>query len=439
MQSPRTTESRLAIWTCRVLIFNVLGLLAMPVYVRGTGDWEDVYLSAAQRLHNRGELFELRTGYVYPPFGAMVAVPFTFMSRSAGLFAWAALNSLAVVVVLVGAWRLSGGRALPGRVGTTKADYAAFWLGGLAAFGFMLDAAANWQTDLLIGAVLIGGCLLIASDRSIAGGLLIGLAAAFKCTPLLFVPYLVWKRRFCAAAVVVVAAFGLNLLPDLVYPPTDGPSRVVVWANRFLTPLTEADRDPGVWASGVDFNHSVAGGTLRWFAFDQAESNGRFVSVPKAERQVSTSDLKRLNFAITALLGLVALVALWRRPSEITPGPVFAVEVGIVLTLMLLLSPMSSKPHFAVLIVPQLALVRLACQTRDRWLLALTAAVAIAGPCTGNDIIGRAAYDFLTWHGLIIGMTVLLFLGCCRARYRAVRADKPAVVVAVEPEMRRAA
>ncbi|MCE9564111.1 MAG: DUF2029 domain-containing protein [Planctomycetes bacterium] len=437
MDSART-ENRLAIWTCRVLLFGVLVLLALPVFIRGTGDWETVYLSAARNLRNGDDLLDLRNGYVYPPFGALVAVPFTFMPRSAGLVAWAALNSLAVMVVLVGAWRLSGGRSLPGRVGSTKADYAAFWLGGLAALGFMLDAAANWQTDLLIAAALIVGCLFLARGRSIAAGLMIGFAAAFKCTPLLFVPYLMWKRQFLAAAVVVFTAFGLNLLPDLAYPQADGQSRLVVWKVRFLTPLTEANRDPGVWASGVDYNHSVAGATLRWFGYERIEGNGRHISVPKAERP-STSDLKRLNFATTALLGLVALVALWRRPGDITPGPVFAVEVGIVLTLMLLLSPMSSKPHFAVLIVPQLALVRLACQTRDWWLLALTAVVAIAGPCTGNDIIGRTAYDFLVWHGLIVGMTVLLFVGCCRARYRAVRVETPVIISIAEPEVRRAA
>ena len=423
----RSTENRLAIWTCRVLIFNVLLLLASPVFIRGTGDWETVYLSAANHLRNGEDLIDARNGYVYPPFGALVAVPFTFLPRSTGLIAWVLLNSLAVLVVLVGAWKLSGGRGLPGRAGSSKADYAAFWLGGFAALGFMLDAAANWQTDLLIAAVLIVGCLLLANGRSLAAGLMIGLAGAFKCTPLLFVPYLVWKRQFLTAVVVVVTAFGLNLLPELVYPQVDGQSRLVVWGNRFLTPLAEADRDPGVWASGVEYNHSVSGATLRWLVFDRVQGPDRHFSVPKAER-LSTAELKRLNLATTALLGLVALVAFWRRPAEIVPGPVFAVEVGTVLTLMLLLSPMSSKPHFAVLIVPQLALVRLACQTRDWWLLALTVVVAIAGPCTGNDIIGRAAYDFLVWHGLIVGMTLLLFVGCCRARYRAMRVETPAIV-----------
>jgi hypothetical protein len=420
---------RRAVWAYRALLAGLVALLAFPVFTRATGDWETVYLAAAKNLRAGTDLLDGNTGYVYPPFGALVAVPFTFLPRGAGLVAWVLLNVVAIGVMLVAAWRLTGGRGLPGRPGTGPVDHAAFWLGGLCAIGFLLDAAANWQTDLIIGAFLIGGGALLANGRGLAAGIAFGVAAAFKCTPLLFAPYLVWKRRFAAAAAVVAVAVGLNLLPDLIYPPIDGQPRLVAWKDRFLAPMADKERDPGLWASAVGYNHSLAGVNLRWFAFDRIEVNRQSVAVPRADR-VSAADLRALNFALAGLLGLVALVALWRRSAEVAPGPIFAAELGVVFALMLLLSPMSSKPHFGILLLPQLALVRAGFAHRDRVLLALAALVGVAGLCTGKDITGRTAYEFLLWNGLVFWITVALFLGCCHARFWYVARRQLAVVPA---------
>ncbi|MBA4186820.1 MAG: hypothetical protein C0467_02260 [Planctomycetaceae bacterium] len=439
MDFARTTEHRISIWACRGLLAGLLAFLTVQFFTRPTGDWESVYLSAAHHLRDHGDVLDGKNGYVYPPFGALFAVPFTFVPRQVGIAAWAALNALAAAVILVCAWRLSGGRGLPGRVGTGKADYAAFWLGGFLVVGFILDTAANWQTDLVIGAVLIGGCALLVRGRSIAAALAFGFAAAFKCTPLLFAPYLLWKRRFVAAGVVMVAAIGLNLLPDLAYPPSDGQTRLVVWKNRFLTPMSEANRDPGQWASAVSFNHSLAGFNLRVLAYERTDAKEMPV-MPRADRPTAI-ELKRLNLACVAMMGLIALVSLWRRSGDITPGPVFAAEMGVVVTLMLMLSPMSSKPHFTIMVLAQLAIVRIGFLTRDRVLLGLATAIAIGGLCTGKDIVGRTAYDFLMWNGLLFFLTLGLFLGCCRARYRSVGAADVSEVVPAHAavEVRRAA
>lgn len=391
-----------------VVLAGFAALIVLPVLTRPTGDWEQVYLAAARQLRTGGDVWAGGTSYVYPPFGALAAVPFTGLSRSLGLVAWAVMNLVALAVVLAGAWRLAGGRGLP----ASRADHLAFWLGGACAAGFLLDAAANWQTDLLIAAGVVAGCGCLVRGRPLAAGGLLGAAAAFKCTPLLFAPYLVWKRRVLAAATVPTVTLTLNLLPDLIYPPADGHSRLWLWKDRFLSPMTRADYDPGMWASAVGFNHSLAGVTLRLFAYDRVGGGGPAAAVVRSDRP-SAADLKRLNLTLAALLGLVALVALARRRDEVMPGPVFAAEVGIVVTLMLLLSPMSSKPHFGLLLVPQLAVVRVGLAHRDRCLLGIGGLAAVAGLAAGKDVVGRAAYEVLMWNGLVCGTTLLLFVGCC--------------------------
>src|SRR5262245_22729532 len=102
-------ESRRAVWGYRVLLAALVAVLAAPVFRRRTGDWEAVYLAAAKNLRAGDDLLKGGTSYVYPPFGALFAVPFTFLPRGLGLAAWVLLNIVSVGVMLVGAWRLSGG------------------------------------------------------------------------------------------------------------------------------------------------------------------------------------------------------------------------------------------------------------------------------------------------------------------------------------------
>jgi hypothetical protein len=410
-------------WVARAyrgLVAGFLVALVAPILVRKPGDWELVYVAAADRLRAGGDVFAWGTGYVYPPFGALLAVPFAVLPPLPGKLAWAAVNAVAGFVLLRGAWRLSGGAGLPGDPGTGRADHLAFWLAAACAGGYILDVVGNRQTDLVIVAVLVAGCELLARGRPLAAGLLFGAAAALKCTPLLFAPYLAWKRKWAAAGLVVAAAaVGLNLVPDAVYPPADGKPRLAEWGRRLLAPLAAPDFDPGMWASGIGFNHSLAGFANRTLTAERVVVGEWSAAVTRPDRP-DTATLKLVVHAAQAGLLLLAVAALWRRsgrPARAAP-PLPAVEFGIVLTLMLLLSPMSSKPHFCALLLPQLAIARVGWASRDRLLIALTAAAAAAGMLGNKDVVGGRVYDRLVWHGLVFGNAVLLFLGCCYARWR---------------------
>jgi hypothetical protein len=406
-----------------LLVALFLAAVVGAALARGAGDWEKVYVAAAQRVRAGLDIYEWNTtSYAYPPFGAWLAVPFADLPRPAGRVVWAAANGLAWLVLFGLAWRLTGGTGLPGAPGTGRADRLALGLAA-ALSGFVFDVITNQQTDLFVAALLVGGCGLLVRGRSVAAGGLFGLAAALKCTPLLFAPYLAWKRKWAGAAAVVVVAIGVNLLPDLTHPPPGGRPRLVAWAETLLVPLTGKDFDPGMWASGPGFNHSLSGVLNRWLTVERADAGAW---VPRADR-VSTAELKRIVWAAQAGLVLIAAGVLWRKTpgTDATPR---AAEFGIVLTLMLLLSPMSSKPHFCTLLLPQLLLVRLGWTRRDRLLIALTAAVAVLGLLTNKDVVGRRVYELLLWNGAVFATALLLFVGCCYARWRYAVIPAPVTV-----------
>src|SRR5689334_2482207 len=87
-------------WVYGAALAGLFAFLAAPLWTRPTGDWEQVYLPAAERLRTGGDVLAGNGSYVYPPFGALFAVPFTFLPRTPGLIAWALVDALALAVLL---------------------------------------------------------------------------------------------------------------------------------------------------------------------------------------------------------------------------------------------------------------------------------------------------------------------------------------------------
>ena len=230
-----------------VIFIVAIGLIS---WLQKPKDWEHVYLPAGIHLRAGENIF--REGYVYPPFQALVAVPFSWLSPQVGRALWACSNAVAAALLFVAAWRLSGGRNFfdPG-------EFYILILGLTTAVGFVFDAITNAQTDVIIAASVVGGCFVSARGHRLGGSTLIGLGAAAKCTPLLFAPFFVLKRRWTSAGLLVAVALIANLLPDLITPASDGHSYLQEWAHNYLGAVLGKTYVPGRWATAIEFNHSL--------------------------------------------------------------------------------------------------------------------------------------------------------------------------------------
>jgi hypothetical protein len=395
-------------------VFVILALgWVVPFCLRGNSDWESVYVLAGRHLRDGQDVFQ--NAYLYPPAFALAAVPFSYLPHLPGRLAWYVVNLLGVGVLLRGAWHLAGGPSFLAR-GWRTADHLALLAGLAGGVWFTFDAFSNQQTDLLIAGLCMGGCLFLARGRDLSAGLLFGVAAGLKCTPLLWGPYLAWRGRWRAAALVFVAAVGVNLLPDLVYPPDDGQPRLAEWVGRYLTPMARPDHDPGTWGSLIHFNHSVAGVANRWLTGKPDWSSGRLLTVPRAGRLPAIA-LKAVVYGSAFFLVGLAVLAAGRRPRP-QPGEPRPLEWGLVLMLMVLLSPMSSKPHFCTLLLPAFCLARLAVGGKDFVAAGCLVAAAVAGFASAKDLVGCWVYDRAVWGGSVFWSTVFLFAGSCLASWR---------------------
>src|SRR2546423_2450219 len=103
-------------------------------------------------------------------------------------------------------------------------------------------------------------------------------------------------------------------------------------------------------------------------------------------------------------------------PVEHIPAPSrFALELSVVFLLILLVSPMSSKPHFCTLLLPGFCLARLAVVER-RYVIGalLLAAIVVAVPSI-KDIVGGQFASVALWWGSVTASTLLLLAGCAYA------------------------
>jgi hypothetical protein len=400
--------------------------MTVPFCSRKFSEWDEVFVRAAATMWHGQDIYEVRAlGYAYPPFMAWLAIPFALLPGGMERLLFYVINVVCVTLLCRWAWRLAGGGRLQ-NAGTSRSEHIAFALGLLCAFRYVLDGLAHQQVDMIIGCLVLGGCLALSRSRNWLGATAFGLAAAMKCTAVLFVPYLLWRRRWLPALWLAVVAVGVNFLPDLVSGGApSGRPWALEWYTRFLAPL--GDQNPGEWGSDIVFNQSLAGlcnryGETRW------SWQGKEFAVIASPTPLSPGVLRATVYASEALLAVAALMAFGLRPRKDTAGPSDAqpshrtLELSMVLTLMLLFSPMSSKPHFCTLLLPAFYLARQAL-TGARLAAAFLALATVTSCLSIRGIWGDALSTFGLWWGSITWSTLCLFAGCWYELYRARRAS----------------
>ncbi|SFE37779.1 glycosyltransferase 87 family protein [Streptomyces mirabilis] len=198
---------------------RLLGLLSLVVAVGVftatvplLRDWFDLrvyYGTVDAWVHHGGRIYDYWVpgttyGFTYPPFAAVTMLPMSLIGLRTAIAVSVVLNLAALAVVV---WIL---------VGPALRRYG--WYGyALAACLLTLlepvrDTFSFGQVNLLLLALVLSDAWLLSTGRGRRAGVGIGLAAAIKLTPALFIGLLLLGRRWRAAGVataVAAAATGL--------------------------------------------------------------------------------------------------------------------------------------------------------------------------------------------------------------------------------------
>jgi hypothetical protein len=426
----KTSSWRSKCWIrLRAYPFTMLGsvlllVMAIPFCRRIDSEWEQVYVRAAAHLWKGEDLYRIQDGYLYPPFMAFTALPFLGLPPLSARLLWFALNAVSLIALFRWSWTLAGGGRLEGTEGVKGSERLAALLGALCGISYLENCLAHQQTDIVLAAILAGGCLLLLRGRTLLAATSFGVAAACKCTALLWAPYLLWRGRPLAASWLLFVALGVNLLPNSISMAQNGQSWFEVYAFRFLAPLTASNHYLGTWGSDPAYNQSLAGLEQRWCTTSwKWSANNCTIDV-----RPPLVDPRTFRLCMYAMeLGIVSVI-LWncgrpfRKILDDNDGSKQALECGMVLMLMLLLSPMSSKAHFGILVLPGCCLARTALHSNRKSLIIVLGIAVILGLICNKDPLGEKLYTLSLWYGVVTWQTLFALLGCSLAyRYLKTR------------------
>jgi len=286
--------------------------------------------------------------YVYPPFAALLFVPLALVGTNVMIFFWTLLSVLALAVAM---WLVLGSReALAGRTVENLRERARLTL----IFTLVSLPLYPIFNNLQVGQVNLALLLLVLADLLGAlprrlRGVGVGIAAAVKLTPAIFVVYLLCLGRV-RESVRAIAAFAIATAAGFVALPRDS---WTYWSGTFAdTARVTADLR-------TINNQSLQGALSRVAGID-------------ADHRVWWLVLA----AVVGVTGLVIAVRAHRGGAELT-GVVACAVTG------LLVSPVSWQNHW-VWCIPLLLLVGRRARA-TLWLLFLLSALWITRTATGHD------------------------------------------------------
>ncbi|RIV41203.1 glycosyltransferase 87 family protein [Micromonospora radicis] len=219
------------LWT----VFTLTALVSVALVLRRPDHLSDlhIYHGALVDLRAGRPLYEYAAAnggpFTYPPFAALVLWPITAVPLGVAEAIWLAATCLAVIAVAVPIGRTlattgAGRQADPATAAGRRPDpgTAAGRPLAVAAVAAVLMLSAPVQSNLRFGQVSIFIVLMALLDAvgrpSRTRGVLVGVAAAIKLTPLLFVAYFLVCGRYRDAARALAAFVGCATLALVVLP-----------------------------------------------------------------------------------------------------------------------------------------------------------------------------------------------------------------------------
>jgi len=200
----------------------VAGILVMPDPGLGVERLDfSVYWGAIHTWVGGGSLYDFSTintygqvlAFVYPPFAALVLVPLGLLSLGRAAVLWTLLQLGLTAVLALVVYRTASNP--PGPTPWDRRKRALLIVLGLIVSNPVAHSTELGQLSLLVVTLVVVDVVLLPARWR---GVLVGVAAAIKLTPLIFVPFLLLTRQWASAA-RTTATFALaGLLGFLVMP-----------------------------------------------------------------------------------------------------------------------------------------------------------------------------------------------------------------------------
>jgi glycosyl transferase family 87 len=392
--SLRSVLARLQPWSDWIVLVVTAAAL-YPMFGRSS-DMGPFYSTAARCILNGEALLTCLPPYPYQPVLAIFFVPLAFLP--------AVLQRLIWYVIFVGclviAVRLTEAIAERLYPGSTRGKNL-FWLRTimLVTCGkHFLDVITYASHDPLSLAIIMFATWALFNGREAAGGLWLAVAAAIRASPLIYLPYLMFKRRLLASLVFIVAFLAVSLIPDIVGALRGGHTGYLTdWLAQIVGPALVPGTSSklvfwDIWNGSNLYNQSLRG------------LINRFATGPVFGLS-PTMILIVVDGVFAAIVGMLLLISPRRKEYV-------ALDSMVLLIAMLALSPMTSRYHY-IFVLPGVILATAATMADPRlrtlgiWVL-VASFLLRAG--TSNDLAGQWITDFAYSYGFMPLGAIALYI-----------------------------
>ena len=289
----------------------------------------------------------------------------------------------------------------------------------LVMFRFTLRDLDESGQQILLLLMLSLGLYAFHRGRRVRAGIWLAVAAAYKVTPLLFLPLLLWKREWRTAGTMAVCFVGLNLLPAVYLGWNETLEVNRQWAQQVATIMKDA---PEAYPSlpGIELpkhqNQSLLAASAR-FLEHYPQGHPLHLKHPLFFQfgNLPAKQAKLVVRGLILLLGAVIAFRMRKRWGSESHSADLATDWAIASLFVAILSPLCWKQHL-VLLIPVVYLISRSLVSggiplrRQR-----RAMVAVGGVflLTSRTFVGQElsivimSYNIITFAAL--GLVVVLF------------------------------
>jgi hypothetical protein len=217
---------------------------------------------------------------------------------------------------------------------------------------------------LLVTVLLFGSFYFVVKKKNAAAALLMALAITIKLIPLLALPFFALKKQWTYLTLVTVFLVLLNLAPALYFGFGENIKLLNTWYEHVIENQETHERLTVI-------NLSLKGQLQR--SLSEVDYSQRTVGTKHDDvdyknvniTSVSEAAVNRIWIIFSAILYAAGLFLIWLKPKtddsnakdlddsqSLTPQQITIFEYGLMVCLMLVIAPLTSKIYFVMLLLP---------------------------------------------------------------------------------------
>lgn len=328
-------------------LFIIRNLIDFPVY----------YAAGRSLIHGRTDLYspDFAIGrlmdYRYPPFFLTALVPLWLIPYPVAAYIWYLLSVL----------EIAGCVLIVARIFPALRERKIMWLPvALAVAQYFVMVLHYGNAHLLAVFLLLSSLYLVLQRKTLWAALLMALAITIKLTPILLLPYFALKKQWNFLIGVVAFLIVIDLAPSAHFGFRRNAELLATW-YRHVVSSQEFHEDNG------PVNLSLKGQLRRYLTdvdySQRVDGDVDYAAVNLAS--VSREHAVELWAVIAGVLfsGVMFLIW-WARQGFGKPAT--SLDLALMICLILMIGPLTSKIYFIALLWPVASLVSLAADTTTR-------------------------------------------------------------------------